>query len=140
MQTHRIPGLTAGTTYTKAAAPILAVLLGLAGCGDGNQLDNIPRSMSAPDLERAAGNIACNAQQDLERKSDIAIRGTETVVVATGLLSERDIADTKAQIEMVGREPIAAARNLAGAGQMIDCRTLGRQVVELGTQAAKLAR
>lgn len=121
------------------AAPVLAILLGLAGC-DGKQLDNIPRSMSAPDLERAAGNIACNAQQNLEQKSDIAIRGTENVVVATGLLSERDIADTKAQIEMVGREPIAVARNLAGAGQIVDCQTVGRQVVELGTMAAKLAR
>ena len=77
------------------AAPVLAILLGLAGC-DGKQLDNIPRSMSAPDLERAAGNIACNTQQNLEQKSDIAIRGTENVVVATGLLSER-----------VGREPVA---------------------------------
>jgi hypothetical protein len=123
------------------AAPVLAILLGLAGC-DGKQLDSIPRSMSAPDLERAAGKIACNAQQNLEQKSDIAIRGTENVVVATGLLSERDIADTKAQIEMVGREPIAAARNFAGAniGQMVDCQTVGRQVVELGTLAAKLAR
>lgn len=139
MQTHRIQGLTAGTIYKKATAPILAILLGLAGC-DASQLDSIPRSMSAPELERAAGNIACNAQQDFEQKSDIAIRGTENIVVAAGLLSERDIADTKAQIEMVGREPIAAARNLAGAGQMIDCQTVGRKVVELGTLATKLAR
>jgi len=123
------------------AAPILAILLGLAGC-DSNQLASLPRSMSAPELERAAGNITCNAQQNLEQKAEIGIRGTETVVVATGLLSERDIADTKAQIEMVGREPIAAARNFAGAnlGQVPDCQTVGRQIVELGTVAAKLAR
>lgn len=121
------------------AAPILAILLGLAGC-DSNQLASLPRSMSAPELERAAGNITCNAQQNLEQKAEIGIRGTETVVVATGLLSERDIADTKAQIEMVGREPIAIARNMAGAGQMIDCQTVGRQIVEYGTLAAKLAR
>lgn len=117
----------------------IAILIGLAGC-DGNQLDSIPRSMSAPDLERAAGNIACNAQQDLEQKAEIGIRGTEKVVVATGLLSERDIADTKAQIEMVGREPIAIARNMAGTGQIIDCQIVGRQIVEYGTMAAKLAR
>ena len=122
-------------------APILAILLGLAGC-DSNQLASLPRSMSTPELERAAGNITCNAQQNLEQKADIGIRGTETIVVATGLLSERDIADTKAQIEMVGREPLAAARNFAGAnlGQMADCQTVGRQIVELGTVAAKLAR
>ena len=121
------------------AAPILAILIGLAGC-DGQQLDSIPRSMSTPELERAAGNIACNAQQDLEQKAEIGIRGTEKVVVATGLLSERDIADTKAQIEMVGREPIAIARNMAGTGQIIDCQIVGRQIVEYGTMAAKLAR
>lgn len=122
-------------------APILAILLGIAGC-DGNQLASLPRSMSAPELERAAGDIACKTQQDLEQKAEIGIRGTETVVVATGLLSERDIADTKAKLEMVGREPLAAARNFAGAnlGQAADCQTVGRQIVELGTAAAKLAR
>ena len=48
------------------AAPVLAILLGLAGC-DGKQLDNIPRSMSAPDLPAMprASNQAFTRSNDM---------------------------------------------------------------------------
>lgn len=99
----------------KRTVPLLILIAALAGCDD-KDLDSIPRSLATPDLQRA----------------DIAIRGTETIVVATGVLSERDIADGKAQLETLGREPMAVARNLV-AGQGIDCQSVGQQIVELGT-------
>lgn len=118
--------------------PLLILIAALAGCDD-KDLDSIPRSLATTDLQRATGNIACRTQEEFEQRADIAIRGTETIVVATGVLSERDIADGKAQLETIGREPMAVARNLV-AGQGIDCQSVGQQIVELGTQAARLAR
>jgi len=100
----------------KRAAPVLLLALALAGCNE-KDLDSIPRSFAAPELERAAGNLACRTQEELTERADIAVRGTEILVAATGVLSERDIAETKGQLEVLGREPIAAVRNLAGAGQ-----------------------
>ena len=122
----------------KRTVPLLILIAALAGCDD-KDLDSIPRSLATPDLQRAAGNIACRTQEEFEQRADIAIRGTETIVVATGVLSERDIADGKAQLETLGREPMAVARNLV-AGQGVDCQSVGQQIVELGIQAARLAR
>ena len=123
----------------KRAAPVLLLALALAGCNE-KDLDSIPRSFAAPELEQAAGNLACRTQEELTERADIAVRGTEILVAATGVLSERDIAESKGQLEVLGREPIAAVRNLAGAGPVVDCQNFGRQIAELGSQAAKLAQ
>lgn len=77
-------------------------------------------ALSTRDLQRPLPEKFYTELMELIRangREAIAVRGTEIIVAATGVLSERDIAETKGQLEVLGREPIAAVRNLAGAGQ-----------------------
>lgn len=124
----------------KRTAPVLLLApLALAGCNEKDS-DSIPRSFAAPELERAAGNLACRTQEELTERADIAVRGTEILVAATGVLGERDIAESKGQLEVLGREPIAAVRNLAGVGRLSTARTLAGRSPSWAARAAKLAQ
>ena len=57
-------------------APVILLTLALAGCNE-KDLDSIPRSFAAPELERAAGNLACRTQEELTERADIAVRGAD---------------------------------------------------------------
>lgn len=123
-------------TRTAHLPVLIAIVFLAAGC-DGGTVASVGNAIAAGQYERAAGDIACQTQQQVERNAEIGIRGTEAVVVATGVMTRTEIADARAQVEQAARQPIAMA---SAAASRIDCRELGRQVAQIGAAAAQASR
>lgn len=101
----------------------------------------LPAITDMPEVGRAAGNALCASQQDFEQSAALAIRGTETLVVATGLLSAQEMAAGERQMLQLGEQGLSAAQSIAGDDiPKIDCSSLGRDLVGLAAETTRSIR
>lgn len=118
----------------------VSAALCLTAC-DAGPLGPLPKLADAPDLVHAAGNALCASQQDFEQRAALALRGTESLVVATGLLSAQEIATGERQMADLGEQGLSAVRSIAGDDiPTIDCRSLGRDLVGLAAETTRSIR
>lgn len=102
--------------------PILALLLLpilLNGCRE-------DRYLETPEMTFA--RLGCGATETFGELAQLSIGAVEKAVVATGAMSDTDIAQGKTAIEAVARQPINAAIDLAGNAQRASCELLAQQI------------
>lgn len=112
---------------------VLAILL--TGCDDA-QVAHMSNALNNGAVQSAAASIACDGQKLLELKADIATRGTELLVTTTGVMSEAEIAQGKAQFAPMKDAAIQTLQAEADK-HGVNCESVGRGVIE---QAANVLR
>lgn len=116
----------------RPASTLLLAALLLTAC-DAKHLEALPNAMTQSELERSTVSITCITQQEVRNRSSIALQGTEKIVVVTGVLSQGEIDESKAQLQNATRAPAAALQQITG--NLPDCESIGHKVFQLGTAA-----
>lgn len=96
---------------------------------------------AAAKLESTAGTKVCAMQEHLTKNAGLATDLIEGVVVASGTMTESDIAEGKAtiaQIEQMASAPIEDAKNMVGGD--VNCQTVVSKAVGIGREVSVLFR
>jgi len=117
-------------------------IFALSACDNG-QVTQMQQRLGLSDLDEATANIACGSQKLIEEKYDIAVTGTEKIVVATGAMTESDISASKSQLATIGKGPMDIVKSVTNRPEIrpyTDCDSFGRQIADLGRKAGESIR